>query len=72
MDFIVLALGSVMEAKVFVPCIAAESDGVIKTRSPAEKPAICRPPTRPPDPPSRYPAPHKSPTAAPSEDTPAS
>ncbi|CAB1352746.1 unnamed protein product [Coregonus sp. 'balchen'] len=50
----------------------AESDGVIKTRSPAEKPAICRPPTRPPDPPSRYPAPHKSPTAAPSEETPAS
>ncbi|XP_071190429.1 oligophrenin-1 isoform X3 [Salvelinus alpinus] len=50
----------------------AESDGVIKTRSPAEKPAICRPPTRPPDPPSRYPAPHKSPTATPSEDTPAS
>uniref|UniRef100_A0A8C7LFA3 Oligophrenin 1 n=1 Tax=Oncorhynchus kisutch TaxID=8019 RepID=A0A8C7LFA3_ONCKI len=65
-------LGSVMEAKVFVPCIAAENDGVIKTRSPAEKPAICRPPTRPPDPPSRYPAPHKSPTATPSEDTPAS
>ncbi|XP_055725810.1 oligophrenin-1-like isoform X5 [Salvelinus fontinalis] len=50
----------------------AESDGVIKTRSPAEKPAICRPPTRPPDPPSRYPASHKSPTATPSEDTPAS
>uniref|UniRef100_A0A8C7UUF5 Oligophrenin 1 n=1 Tax=Oncorhynchus mykiss TaxID=8022 RepID=A0A8C7UUF5_ONCMY len=50
----------------------AENDGVIKTRSPAEKPAICRPPTRPPDPPSRYPAPHKSPTATPSEDTPAS
>ncbi|XP_020319723.1 oligophrenin-1 [Oncorhynchus kisutch] len=50
----------------------AKSDGMIKTRSLAEKPAICRPPTRPPDPPSRYPAPHKSPTAAPSEDTPAS
>ncbi|XP_041741848.1 oligophrenin-1 isoform X1 [Coregonus clupeaformis] len=48
----------------------AESDGVIKTRSPQS--AICRPPTRPPDPPSRYPAPHKSPTAAPSEETPAS
>uniref|UniRef100_A0A8C7Q3S9 Oligophrenin 1 n=1 Tax=Oncorhynchus mykiss TaxID=8022 RepID=A0A8C7Q3S9_ONCMY len=47
-------------------------DGMIKPRSLAEKPAICRPPTRPPDPPSRYPAPHKSPTAAPSEDTPAS
>uniref|UniRef100_A0A674B3S9 Oligophrenin 1 n=1 Tax=Salmo trutta TaxID=8032 RepID=A0A674B3S9_SALTR len=47
-------------------------DGLIKTRSPAEKPAICRPPTRPPDPPSRYPALHKSPTATPSEDTPAS
>ncbi|XP_024275995.1 oligophrenin-1-like [Oncorhynchus tshawytscha] len=50
----------------------AKSDGMIKTRSLAEKPAICRPPTRPPDPPSRYPAPHKSPAAAPSEDTPAS
>ncbi|KAM9498333.1 oligophrenin-1-like isoform 2-T2 [Salvelinus alpinus] len=50
----------------------AKSDGMIKPRSLAEKPAICRPPTRPPDPPSRYPAPHKSPTAAPSEDTPAS
>ncbi|XP_029526654.1 oligophrenin-1-like [Oncorhynchus nerka] len=50
----------------------AKSDGMIKTRSLAEKPAICRPPTRPPDPPSRYPAPHKGPTAAPSEDTPAS
>nr|XP_023867790.1 oligophrenin-1 isoform X2 [Salvelinus alpinus] len=55
-----------------VAVIREESDGVIKTRSPAEKPAICRPPTRPPDPPSRYPAPHKSPTATPSEDTPAS
>ncbi|XP_062341703.1 oligophrenin-1 isoform X1 [Osmerus eperlanus] len=45
---------------------------LIKTRSPAEKHAICRPPVRPPDPPARTPAPLRSPDAAPSEDTAAS
>ncbi|KAJ7995902.1 hypothetical protein DPEC_G00231520 [Dallia pectoralis] len=42
---------------------------VVKTKSQAEKPVICRPPTRPPDPPTRSLA-SKSPNVAPSKDAP--
>ncbi|XP_044293784.1 oligophrenin-1 isoform X2 [Varanus komodoensis] len=52
---------STLHAKRLAPrpgicCKEGEYDGVIKARSPGEKPVIMRPPVRPPDPPCKAPA----------------